>query len=356
MAFAENKATPIAIGDLGLDRTRINAEDQVQLISEPSDISKPANGFVNGSINAPGANGILYGNDTSEQDPGPLSKRKRLSLSAKKVLHIGNDSSNKPLPAPPILADAPQTDSDSRLVYDSPIKEKNKLKDLAHDPVDTIKSKATGQGGHQAASNLAAKEISHGRDVELVRAHDEIARAKTETEKLLAIKNVDEMMAARQDMFVRWTIDRHITKVRILPRNTVRLRAKREFIRKGTDGKEKMDWESYIVHVCQSPKLLSNEADSIGCGILLREILWRVHWLYRQPTFSDQGGSSTKCGTSVGLFGTISRACYDNPPDIPLGKSQQDSKISYWIFYPLGPEPGFTRLCTLSPSCQMLQY
>jgi hypothetical protein len=247
MSFAENKATPISTGDLGLDRTRINAEDQAQLISEPSDISHSANSFDDGS----GVPAIHYGNDASEQDQNPLSIRKRISLGAKKVLHIGNDASNKPLPAAPILADAPQTDSDSRLVHDSPLKENNKLKNLVHDPIDTIKSK----GGHQAASNLAAKEISHGREVELVRAHAEIARARTKTERLLAIKAVDEMMAARQDMFVRWTMDRHVMKVRILPRNTVRLKNRREFVVKGADGKEKMDWEGYIVHVCHTMNL-----------------------------------------------------------------------------------------------------
>jgi hypothetical protein len=130
------------------------------------------------------------------------------------------------------------------------VQETHKLKDIAHDPIDTVKSKVSGQGGHQVASNLVAKEISHGREVQLVQAHDKIPRARTETERLLAIKNVDEMLAARQDMFVRWTMDRHVTKVRILPRHNVYLKPRREFIRKDSDGKKKMDWEVYVVHVC----------------------------------------------------------------------------------------------------------
>ena len=256
MAFAEDKATPISSEDLGLDRTRINANDQVQLISDPSDDFKSIDGAVDSS------------GGTFEQDPSPLSKRKRLSLSAKKVLHLGNDASNKLLPTAPILADAPQTDSHSRLVYDLPPKENNKLKDLAHDPVDTVKSKVTGQGGHQAASNLAAKEISHGREVELLRAHDEIARSRTEAEKLLAIKNVDEMMAARQDMFVRWTMDRHVTKVRMLPQNNVPLKNRAEFMVKTGDGKVNMDWKGYFVHVGAVMHLLQDRTNNIAWPIL----------------------------------------------------------------------------------------
>jgi hypothetical protein len=267
MSFAENNATPISPGDLGLDRTRIDAEDKAQLISKPPDLSKHARGSGWDAIKDSGVNVIHYENEPLK-DQSPLSKRKRLSLSAKKAFHIGNDLSNKPLPAAPVLADAPPTDSHSRLVYDPPPKENNKLKDLAHDPIDTVKSKVTGQGGHQAASNLAAKEISHGREVELVWAHDEIARARTETERLLAIENMDKMMAARQDMFVRWTMDRHVTKVRILPRNTVRLKNRTEFVVKGVGGKEKMDWEGYIVHVCPIMNLPRDKADGLACGIL----------------------------------------------------------------------------------------
>jgi len=264
MAVAEGKATPISPGDLGLDRTRIDAGDKVQLISEPPDLSKPAKGSDSDAIHRTGTTVIHYGNDHAEQDQSPLSKRKRLSLSAKKVLHLRNDS-KKPLA--PILADAPQTDSDSRLVYDPPPKENNKLKDLAHDPVDTVKSKVTGQSGHQVASKLAAKEISHGREVELVIAHDDIARARTEKERLLVISNVDEMLAARQDMFVRWTMDRHITKLRILPRNIVRLKNREEFAVRGADG-EKMDWAGYVAHVSLVTAFLSIETDCIACGIL----------------------------------------------------------------------------------------
>lgn len=245
MAFTEGKATPINPGELGLDRTRIDAEDKVQLISESPDLSKPAKGSDWDAFNRTGTSVIHYGNDPIDQDQSPLSKRKRLSLSAKKVLHLGHDS-NKHLA--PILADAPQTDSDSRLTYEPPAKE-NKLKDLVHDPIDTIKSKATGQSGHQVASNLAAKEISHGREVELVIANDDIARARTEKERLLAINNVDEMLAARQDMFVRWTMDRHVTKLRILPRNTLHLKSREEFVTRGADVEKKMDWPGYVAYV-----------------------------------------------------------------------------------------------------------
>ena len=112
-----------------------------------------------------------------------------------------------------------------------------------------MKSVVAGQGGHQAASNLLAKEVSHGQEVELVKAHDEVLTASSEAVKLLAVKELGALMKARQDQYVRWTMDRHVTKVRLRPQGTVEKKKKRDFVVRMKEGKEKMDWEGYVVHV-----------------------------------------------------------------------------------------------------------
>lgn len=249
MSFAEGKATPIAQSDVGLDRTKINSQDQIQLIADSQ-----ANPNVPPGTEGTGFVEFHHGEavpvqDNHNHDDGGKSKAKRLSMKVKNVLHIGDKSDSKPEATAPILADAPDTASKSRLIHDVPEKKPHTLKDFVHDPVDTVKSKVTGTGGHQVAANIAAQEVSHGREVELVRAHDRVARAKTERERVLAIKELDEMMKARQDMFVRWTMDRHVTKVRILPKHTTRLKERREFLVRRLDGTVKMDWEGYITHV-----------------------------------------------------------------------------------------------------------
>lgn len=240
MSFAENRATPVSKVGLGLDRTRINAQDQIQLISESPEREPNVDG---------GAGFIEYHNDHPGQADVGLSKRKRLSIKAKNLLHIGSDPT-APEAKGPVLADAPDSVSKSRLVSDAPTKESHTLSDLVHNPVETVKSKVTGTSGHQAAANLVAKEISHGREVELVQAHEDIARAKTDRERLLAIQNVDELVKARQDMFVRWTMDRHVTKVRMLKKPTESMKPRAEFVMKQADGKERMDWAGYVAHVC----------------------------------------------------------------------------------------------------------
>lgn len=240
MSFAENRATPVSKGELGLDRTRINTKGQIELISESPEREPKIDG---------GAGFIEYHDNNPDQADIRLSKRKRLSIKAKNLLHIGSDS-NAPEPNGPVLADAPDSVSKSRLVSDAPIKEPHTLSDVVHNPVETVKSKVTGTSGHQAAANLVTKEISHGREVELVQAHEEIAHARTDKERLLAIENVGCLVKARQDQFVRWTMDRHVTKVRILKKPPESLKPRGGFVIKQTDGKERMDWTSYISHVC----------------------------------------------------------------------------------------------------------
>ena len=109
-------------------------------------------------------------------------------------------------------------------------------------------SKVSGQGNHQMAANIAAKEISHGQEVDLLNAHDRVENAETETEKVLAIQDLEKLMKERQTMYVRWTMDRHVTKCRVLPRETSVRKSRSEFETKNDQGETKLDWEAYGTH------------------------------------------------------------------------------------------------------------
>lgn len=242
MSAKESNLLPVSQADPGLDRSRIDAHGNIQLVSESP--KSPSNDSGFGEIDEDSIGGV----ENTTEEP-PLSKRQRITLKTKRVLHIGAESPPKIAAAAPILADAPDTVSDARLVHEIPEPEGNTFKDLLHNPVDTVTSKVTGQGGQQIASNLVAKEISHGNEVELVQAQDRILHARTEAAKLLAIEEVDTLVKRRQDVFLRWTLDRHVTKVRILNQEPVSERKPKDFVVLTPDGKGKTDWQAYLNYV-----------------------------------------------------------------------------------------------------------
>jgi hypothetical protein len=118
-----------------------------------------------------------------------------------------------------------------------------------HNPVDTVKSKVSNQGNQQIAANIAAKEISHGKEVDLVNAHDAVTRATTEREKLLAIKDLSKLTKERQGTYARWSLDRHVTKVRRLPRESMVKKPQSQFMKKNSQGQLVTDWNAYGSHV-----------------------------------------------------------------------------------------------------------
>ena len=230
-----NSAIPVPAD--GLDRTKITSSGEVELVSVPSASSTDSDQSEDDArwIFTPLSRGVK-----------PKSKRKRLLLKTKEKLHIGE---NEPAPRAPVLADARDAHSDSRLGEKPPEPKKHSAKDLLHHPVSTIQSKATGQGGHQIASNLVAKEISHGTDVGVVIAQAKVGKPGTQKEVKAREHDVKLLLKERQDMYVRWTMDRHVTNVRILPVDTVPKRTKNDFKKITTDGLVKTDWEAYIRHV-----------------------------------------------------------------------------------------------------------
>lgn len=170
-------------------------------------------------------------------------------IKIRKTFHISKESDGYETLKPPIIANTAEETSDSRLDSVLPIPDKRTLKEMVHNPVDTVKSKVSNQGSKQMAENIAAKEIAHGQEVDLVNASTAVERADTEDDKLRATQTLSELLKQRQSTYVRWTLDRHVTKVRIIPRDTMFRRPKTDFETKNASGEVIMDWRAYVNHV-----------------------------------------------------------------------------------------------------------
>ena len=198
---------------------------------------------------------ILHTTDASSQANPTLiehvSKRARLKEKAKEILHIDKGRITVTEPEDGVtLAPSPNpTEMPYRLDNHPPEEGIHGLKDFVHQPVRTIKVKAERKTNKAVAENLSTAEISHAHDVELILAQDHVASAQTEEERSSANQDLEVLKRARQDMFVRWTMDRHVLKIRQLERKPVQHRERADFVAKGESGQHKMDWKAYGSHV-----------------------------------------------------------------------------------------------------------
>lgn len=182
---------------------------------------------------------------------GHKSKGNRLKHKAREILHLNSPRTVVTEPADgATLAPLPNPAAmPYRLDNHPPDKGLDGLKDFAHQPVQTIKAKAERRTNREVAENFATAEISHAHDVELVLAQDHMASADTKEERSSAHQDLEVLKRARQDMFIRWTIDRHVLKIRRLERIPIQPRERAEFTTKDQSGHDKTDWKTYIGHV-----------------------------------------------------------------------------------------------------------
>lgn len=228
--------------EIGLDRSGITTQNQIQ-------IPKIDNGE--------GKTDIVTepeGRSSSNLVNSLKDRKHHAAIKIRKTLHISKASDELSSDSP-VLANTIEEQSESRLVHKLPVPEKATMKDFVHNPVDTVKSKVSGQGNEQIAANIAAKEIAHGEEVDLINAHDAIGKAKTEHEKLLAINDVKRLMKERQSTYARWSLDRHVTKIRILPRETMVKKPQAAFQKRDSQGQVVTDWHAYGSHVSRTTVL-----------------------------------------------------------------------------------------------------
>ena len=198
---------------------------------------------------------ILHTTDVSSQSalasPGHMSKTFPLKQRARDILHITNSKIAITGPADCVtLAPTPNPAATPDRLDDHPLREGlHGFKDFTHHPVQTIKAKTERRTNREVAKNLATVEISHANDVELVLAQDHMALAKTKEEQSSAHHNLEGLKKARQDIFVRWTMDRHVLKIRQLESEPTLRMNRAEFTKKDQSGHDKTDWKVYFHHV-----------------------------------------------------------------------------------------------------------
>jgi hypothetical protein len=160
--------------------------------------------------------------------------------------------------AAPILAPPASTARDDDRLFKGPPKKPSgpSLKEVATHPFKTLKSAVGRSGGNAYAENLAKTDITHGANVNIIRAYDSVAGAQTVTKKTSAMQDLDLLKKSRQDAFVRWTLDRHVQRVRRAQAIKLPQKSMQDFISKANGGRERMQWKEYGIYVC-APVMLS---------------------------------------------------------------------------------------------------
>ncbi len=150
----------------------------------------------------------------------------------------------------PTLAPPPTDKADNdRLFHDSPHQTGPRFQEFVKHPVSTAQNAFNSAGGAKFAATMDNQVVAHGADVRLVRAYDELVNAESEKDKINAANNLEELKKARQDSFVRWTMDRHVLKVNRVPSCSIQWPQSKDFEAESDDGKPRKQWSAYGHHV-----------------------------------------------------------------------------------------------------------
>ncbi|KAJ4334169.1 hypothetical protein N0V95_009238 [Ascochyta clinopodiicola] len=227
--------------EIGLDRARITKSAQIQLSDSHNTQNQDADSQDESDSPQSSSHNVV---DAIKQ------KKHRAGLKIRKTLHIGRASDDFDLTTTAI-AGGNKGASDSRYVTDAPEPDKTTIKDFIHNPVDAVRSKISEHSNQQVAAHITAKEIPHGNDVDIVHASEAVEDAENDAQRLLAIQDLSKLMQARQATYARWTFDRHITKVRLLPREQLKLKPRSDFEKYNPQEGLVIDWRAYGQHVRQ---------------------------------------------------------------------------------------------------------
>ena len=203
-------------------------------------------------------NRILHTTDVSipstHASTGHVSKKTQLKQKAREILHINSSSTAVTEPADHVtLAPVPNSDDLPYRLDNHPPKEGlDGLRAFARQPVQTVKAKVERKTNREVAGNLATAEVSHAHDVELLMAQNQMAKANTEEERRSTYRDLEVLKKARQDMYVRWTMDRHVLKIRQREMDSSPPEEKAESVAEDQSGHVKMNWKAYGGHVRQT--------------------------------------------------------------------------------------------------------
>ena len=200
----------------------------------------------------PGSPGEEFTEQYDTDNSLHLSKRKRLSGKVKAFMHVSNDQLNVASNTDTIVlaANPDVTSGDARLdETEPPIPGPQGFQQLVQHPVDTIKAKTQRKTNKEAAANLLSPEVTHAQDVELVHAQDTLTNAQTDSERLRACEDLETLKKARQDLFVRWTMDRHVLKLKRLEDRTSQEGKSKESDSESHLKLRELSWKSYSQQV-----------------------------------------------------------------------------------------------------------
>lgn len=233
--------------DVGLDRAKITKSAQIELPESHNTQEQSADVVV--EPDSPRSS-------THNVKESIKLKKHKAGTKIRKTLHIGRASDDVDLTTTAIAGTNEQP-SQSRYETDPPEPDKPTFKDFLHNPVDTVKQKVSEQGNRQVAGQITAKEVPHGDEVDLVRASEAVEDAKNDAQRLLAIQDLSKLLKERQATYARWTLDRHVTKVRLLPREQIRLRPRSDFETYNPQEGVVIDWKAYGQHVSHELPIIS---------------------------------------------------------------------------------------------------
>ena len=245
MAPSSGSANPIKTASQGLDRAAFNVYEQ----AERHVVAKSqASGFDEQEDS-----GDSHENASSHTDSShrlakfPEKFRAKAKAKTKELFHPARENhAPSSLPAAPYLAPYPSNSTDDDRLY-NPLPEHKGMqaKDLIRNPISTVQSALHGASGAKFAQVMDNQVIAHGANVGLVRAWDKSESAQNKEEKNDAIDKVETLKKERQDSYVRWTMDRHVLKVRQDPPRTLERPRKEDYRKADREGKMEVQWASY---------------------------------------------------------------------------------------------------------------
>ena len=238
----------------GLDRASFNIYDNPERhIVIP--LQKQASGSDSSDIDSDGsveAKGEPNASSKKFANVRHVSAKVRSTVKAKthKILHAAHDQHPPQAPPPPTMAPAAIHDGDDdRLLNPTPEDKGPQMKDLLRNPVDTVSSVLHGASGAKMADVVDNQVIAHGANVNLIHAYDKVADADNKEGQYSALGDLEDLKKERQDQYVRWTMDRHVLKVRRIPPLDLQRPQKNDFrIGHEKEGSQ-VNWAMYGQHV-----------------------------------------------------------------------------------------------------------
>ncbi|OAG06918.1 uncharacterized protein CC84DRAFT_1088757 [Paraphaeosphaeria sporulosa] len=174
------------------------------------------------------------------------ARKHRAGLRIRKTLHIGRSSDDFEYTTTALVGAAAEG-SGSRYMTDAPEPDEPTMKDFLHNPIDTVKARISEKGNQQVSGQITAKEVPHGDEVDMIRASEAVEDAGNDTQRLLAIKDLSRLMKERQATYARWTLDRHITKIRRLPQGEIKVRPRSDFQKLDQNADTVTNWRAYLL-------------------------------------------------------------------------------------------------------------